>query len=151
MRIRISIPNQELTLFNEENDVVSVFPISTSKFGVGFEVDSYKTPTGNFEICEKIGAGQPEGMIFERRFPTGKIAGLDDDEALITTRILRLKGLDDENKNTFDRCIYIHGGNKTDDWVGKIPRSHGCVRMKNKDIVELFNSVPIGTEVVVEN
>lgn len=148
MNIVVSIKNQKLTLF--ENDVlIKEYPVSTSKYGIGFEEGSNKTPTGNFEISEKIGEGVQIGTIYQFRKPTGNIVNGTEHEALISTRILRLRGLDTENANTEKRCIYIHGGNSKDGWVGTTPKSHGCVRMKNENIIELFDLVEKGTSVVI--
>jgi hypothetical protein len=107
-------------------------------------------------ICSKIGRKARLGSIFRNRRNTKKIAkiGSDFDKDLITTRILRLQGLEPtENKgkgiDTFHRCIYIHG-TAEEHLIGK-PASHGCIRMKNKDIVELFALIPLNTVVIIED
>jgi hypothetical protein len=107
-------------------------------------------------ICSKIGRKARLGSIFRNRRNTKKIAkiGSDFDKDLITTRILRLQGLaQTENKgkgiDTFSRCIYIHG-TAEEHLIGK-PASHGCIRMKNRDIIELFALVPRSTVVIIED
>lgn len=148
MMLKVSIADQNMKVWDMEQ-LLHTFPVSTSAFGIGFEEESNKTPTGNFEIIEKIGAGVSIGTIFKYRVSTGKIASQEDGEAVITTRILRLNGLDKENQNTYKRNIYIHGGAMQDEQVGKVPRSHGCVRMRNSDIAALFDLVTIGTKVQI--
>lgn len=106
-----------------------------------------KTPTGRFQIAEKIGAAMPLRTVFKSRRPvraTKKSLEADD---LIMTRILWLDGLDRENANTHDRYIYIHGTNQ-EELIGQ-PASHGCVRMRNVDLAELFELVEIGTRVII--
>ncbi len=145
--LRVDVPTQTLTLLLD--GVERVFPISTSRFGLGFEEGSFKTPTGRFVISEKFGEAAPEGAIFKARVPTGAIAPPESapEEDLILTRILRLEGCDPENANTRERFIYIHGTNH-EDRIGQ-PASHGCVRMRNKDIIALHALVPIGTPVTI--
>jgi phosphoserine phosphatase len=148
MHIHISIDDQWLTLFDGD-EVVREYPVSTSAKGVGFTKDSYRTPTGHFRVCEKIGYDQPLGTIFQHREPIGLWNGEDQlDADLITSRILRLDGLEAANKNTLDRCIYVHGTNQ-EDLIGT-PASHGCIRMSNIDVVELFDLTPIDTEIFIE-
>ena len=141
-RLLIDIGKQTLDLI-EEKRVVATYPISSSKFGVGMENGSHRTPTGRFQIIRKIGAGSPEWMIFKGRKRTGKLADPGGDEDLILTRILWLDGLDPENSNTRERYIYIHGTNQ-EDLIGSAA-SHGCIRLCNRDIIELFDMVSPGT------
>jgi L,D-transpeptidase YbiS len=108
---------------------------------------SNKTPIGKFRIAEKIGEGAPLWMEFKARIPTGIIAQPGGDHDAILTRILWLEGLEPQNSNTKDRYIYFHGTNQ-EDLIG-IPASHGCVRMRNADIVDLFNLVSCGTRVII--
>jgi UDP-N-acetylmuramate--alanine ligase len=145
-RLVISLESQTLQVW-QFGICVREFPVSTSSRGEGFEKDSYRTPTGRFRISEKIGAGERSGTIFKCRLPVGfwqPHEATDDD--LILTRILRLDGLDEANCNTLERCIYIHGTN-CEDTLGQ-PASHGCVRMGNADVMELFDMVDV--EDVVE-
>ena len=145
-KIDVSIRDQRLTLTRDGEEVRS-YPISSSRFGIGTEEGSMKTPLGNFRIAEKIGDGAAPGTIFKSRVPLGPDDPLPDTEDFVTTRILWLDGLDEDNTNTRDRFIYIHG-TKHEDKMG-IPDSHGCIRMRNADVVELFNLVDETTKVVI--
>ena len=141
-RLVISLDDQNLKVFSGD-DCMREFAVSTSALGMGFELNSCRTPSGRFSICEMIGAGEPSGTIFKCRVAIGRWhPGEALDEDLILTRILRLAGLDDDNSNTLERCIYIHGTNREDS-IGK-PASHGCVRLCNADMIELFNMTSEG-------
>lgn len=123
------------------------FPISTSQFGLGTEEGSFKTPTGRFRIAEKIGADQPHDMAYKARVPVQPSADMLQSDDLVMSRILWLDGIEAANANTFQRYIYIHGTNH-EECIGE-PASHGCVRMKNADVAELFDLVEVGTPVVI--
>jgi lipoprotein-anchoring transpeptidase ErfK/SrfK len=142
--IHVSVADQRLDLL-EAGRVVASWPISTSRFGLGSESGSYRTPTGRFEVCEMIGDGATEWAEFKARERTGSIATPGGEEDGILTRILWLHGLEPHNANTRDRYIYIHGTNQ-EALIGT-PASHGCVRMRNADIVDLFARVQPGTPV----
>ncbi len=144
--LRISVPEQRLDLVSGEK-VLASYPVSTSRFGLGSEEGSMKTPLGKFKIGEKIGGDFPAGTIFRNRqpLPPEEIVLPSDD--LIVSRILWLDGLEEHNANTRDRFIYIHGTNHEDE-IGQ-PASHGCIRMKNDDLIALFDQVPLGAEVVI--
>lgn len=144
--IRVSVADQRLDLFDGDTSISS-YPISTSKFGLGAEPDSYRTPLGRFRIAEKIGAEAEPGMIFRGRQPTGQIAGPGGEDDHVLTRILWLEGLDAGNANTRERYIYIHGTNQ-EELIGTAA-SHGCVRMRNADVVDLFERVATGTPVEI--
>lgn len=145
MHIEISITKQLLTLHSEQ---LYAYPISSAANGIGFEEGSYKTPTGNFKISQKIGAHQPLYTIFKGRTPQGIWDPSQTSDAdLITTRILWLDGLDPENQNTKDRYIYIHGTNH-ESQIGS-PTSSGCIRMRNQDIIDLYEKVTQGTKVTI--
>src|SRR5256885_34148 len=145
-KIDISIGDQRLTL-TRAGEVLRSYPISSSRFGIGTEEGSMKTPLGNFRIAEKIGDGAAPGTIFKSRVPLSPDDPLPDTEDFVTTRILWLDGLDEDNANTRDRFIYIHG-TKHEDKMG-IPDSHGCIRMRNADVAELFDLVDETTQVVI--
>jgi phosphoserine phosphatase len=148
MQIHISIDDQLLTL-SDGDEVIREYPISSGEKGVGFKNGSYRTPTGQFRICEKIGYEQALGTIFQKREPVGLWAPGDSVEGdLVTSRILRLDGMDAQNKNTLERCIYIHGTNH-EELIG-VPASHGCIRLSNIDVIELFDLTPLDTEVYIE-
>jgi len=137
---------QTLQVLGEEG-LIATYPVSTSKFGLGFQEGSFRTPTGRFRIAEKIGEEAPPWMIFKSRLQTGCLADPGGEEDLVLTRILWLEGLDPENENTRDRYIYIHGTNQ-EELIGT-PASHGCVRLRNDDMIELFNRVPEGAPVEI--
>jgi len=107
-----------------------------------------KTPTGRFRIAERIGEGMPLGTVFKSRRPIKATKKLLREEDLIMTRILWLDGLDPRNANTHQRFIYIHGTNHEEN-IGE-PASHGCIRMRNADLVKLFELVERGTPVVIK-
>ncbi len=107
-----------------------------------------KTPTGRFRVAEKIGDEMPSETVFRSRVPLQPGDPLPPTEDLVMSRILWLDGLDEHNVNTRDRFIYIHG-TKHEDKIGT-PDSHGCVRMRNADVVELFTLVDEGTHVTIE-
>ena len=107
-----------------------------------------KTPTGRFRIAEKIGDGMLVGTVFKSRQPVKVTKKLLRDEDLVMTRILWLDGLDPGNANTHERFIYIHGTNHEEN-LGE-PASHGCIRMRRADVVELFDLVDVDTPVVIK-
>jgi lipoprotein-anchoring transpeptidase ErfK/SrfK len=145
--IHVSIGDQRLTL-NEDERPIRTYPVSTSRFGVGSEKGSFKTPTGRFRVAQKIGDGLPSSTVFVGRVPLEADEVRPPTEDLVMSRILWLDGLDEHNANTRDRFIYIHGTTH-EDKVGEAA-SHGCVRMRNKDVIELFELVGEGTPVVIE-
>ena len=144
--IRVSVSEQTLHLVSNGRTVKS-WPVSTSKFGLGTEPGSFKTPLGRFRIAEKIGEGAEPWSVFKSRQTTGEKAAAGGPEDGVLTRILWLEGLDPDNANTRERYIYIHGTNQ-EDLIGQ-PASHGCVRLRNDDVVELFAMVPPGTPVTI--
>lgn len=145
--IHISIRDQRLTLMEDEIPIRN-YPVSTSRFGIGTEEGSMKTPTGRFRVAEKIGGGLPSDAVFQSRVPLKPGDQLPPTEDLVMSRILWLDGLDEHNANTRDRFIYIHG-TKHEDKIGR-PASHGCVRMRNIDVVDLFELVDEGAHVTIE-
>lgn len=145
--IHISIRDQRLTL-KEGESLIRTYPVSTSRFGIGTEEGSMKTPVGRFRVAEKIGGDMPSGTIFRSRMPLNPDDPLPTTEDLIMSRILWLDGVEEHNANTRDRFIYIHG-TKHEDKIGS-PASHGCVRMRNTDVTELFDLVDENTPVVIE-
>ena len=146
--IRISVREQRLDLISGDALLAS-YPISTSRFGLGSEEGSMKTPLGKFRIAEKIGADVPSGTIFRSRIPLAPNDEPPPTDDLVLTRILWLDGLEEHNANTRDRFIYIHGTNHEEE-IGQ-PASRGCIRMKNADLIALFDQVPLGAEVVISN
>jgi lipoprotein-anchoring transpeptidase ErfK/SrfK len=148
MQIYIHVPSQTLDLQAEDGSVQRRYAVSTSRFGLGTEPGSFRTPTGNFRIGEKIGDGAPPGEIFVSRVPTGEFGKPDDPEDRVQTRILWLEGLDPENANTRERYIYIHGTNAEGE-LG-VPASHGCIRMSNLDVIDLYDLVELGMPVRID-
>ena len=144
--LRVDVATQTVQLLRD-GETVKSWPVSTSRFGLGFEPGSFKTPTGRFSVAEKSGAGAPLGAECKSRQPTGRLAEPGGESDGVLTRILWLSGLDPENANTRERYIYFHGTNR-EDLIGT-PASHGCVRLRNEDMAELFDLVPEGTPVVI--
>jgi hypothetical protein len=143
----VSVPDQKIAVV-ENGYTIARFPVSTSRYGVGDRFNSYATPLGYLEIAGKIGEGAPMGAVFRNRRWTGEILppnsrGRDP----IVTRILWLRGLEPENANAFSRNIYIHG--TPVEWLIGRPASYGCIRMRSKDVVELFDMMPVGARVQV--
>lgn len=147
-RIEVSISTQQLTLWDGHHQV-RAWPVSTSQFGIGFQEGSLKTPIGGFVICEKIGDEAEPGTIFKARKAVGHWqASMSTNEDLVLTRILCLDGIEPRNANTRDRYVYIHGTNG-EDRIGR-RASHGCIRLKNRDMIDLYDLVPEQTPVWIE-
>jgi lipoprotein-anchoring transpeptidase ErfK/SrfK len=140
----VDVATQTLRVM-EGRKTVAAFPVSTSKFGLGFEEGSFKTPTGRFRIARRIGGRAPLWTVFRARKNTGRLARPGGREDLVLTRILTLDGLERANANSLARFIYIHGTNQ-EKLIGK-PASHGCVRLRNADMAALHNMVRAGTSV----
>jgi lipoprotein-anchoring transpeptidase ErfK/SrfK len=145
----VSVPDQQLALVRDGLKVAT-YPVSTSKFGLGDRPSSYSTPLGAMVVAQKIGAGAPAGAVFKHRQLTGEVlkpnvSGRDP----IVTRILHLRGLESQNSRAFDRGIYIHG-TPEERKIGR-PASYGCIRMKSRDVIRVFESAPVGTRVQVVN
>ena len=142
----------------KDGSLVKTFRISTAAKGLGAKADSNQTPPGAHRIVTKIGKTAPRGMIFDKLTPTGEIAKIYTKpqygvKALVTSRILRLEGLEPgKNKggsvDTFNRAIYFHGTNKEGNLGTRA--SHGCIRMKNDEIIDLFNRVSVDTLVYIQ-
>ena len=157
MHIQISIQHQTLTLFDNFGGVKAKYSVSTAANGVGCEKDSGCTPLGSHIIRAKIGAGAAPNTVFVGRRATGEICAPElmaefPNRDWILTRILWLSGKEIGknrlgNVDTMQRYIYIHGTPDSTD-MGKIG-SHGCIRMRNADVIALFDAVPVGTSVVI--
>ena len=153
LRIEVSLPAQALTLLAERDEPLARYPVSTAANGAGELRGSHCTPRGRHVVRAKIGAGFPLNTVFVGRRPTGEIwtpelAASHPNREWILTRILWLSGCEVGfnrlgDVDTMRRYIYIHGTPDTMD-VGK-PGSIGCIRMRNRDLVELFDRVPVGT------
>lgn len=149
VRVIVSVPDQSLRLLSGNNRVIREYPVSTGAHGTGTAENSNRTPLGRFRIARKIGDGAEPGTIFRSRRVTGIWRGEESDEDYVLTRILWLDGCDPENANTFRRYIYIHGTNQ-EHLIGT-PASHGCVRMRNGDVIDLYDRVAEGTPVRIVN
>jgi lipoprotein-anchoring transpeptidase ErfK/SrfK len=129
---------------------VARYKISTSRFGLGSQPGSNRTPLWNLAIAEKIGVNAPSGMKFKSRKATGEIVPVNaPGRDPIVTRILWLRGLERSNANAHERMIYIHG-TPQESLLGT-PASYGCVRMRSKDIIQLYKTVDKGTDVFIAN
>ena len=155
-RIEIDLGAQRLALFRS-GQPPRQWPVSTARNGAGEQRDSERTPRGRHVVRARIGAGLPVGTVFVGRRPTGEtwspeLARRHPGRDWILTRILWLSGLEPGRNrlgdvDTMRRYIYIHGA--PDDQPVGAPASHGCIRMRNADIIELFELVPAGTEVMI--
>ena len=157
MRIEISIPGQSLRLLADDGKELRRYSVSTSRNGAGEREGSFQTPRGEHIVRAKIGAGQPANTVFRGRRVTGEIwtpdfGGRFPGRDWILMRILWLSGREVGknrlgNVDTMRRYIYIHGS--PDSVPMGTPGSIGCIRMRNADIVELFDRVPAGTPVTI--
>ncbi len=157
MHIEISISDQKLWL-KEEEKILAEYLVSTAKNGSGEIMHSECTPRGVHEVVELFGADQARNTVFVGREKTGEIytpslKQKHPDRDWILTRIIRLAGCEPgknqgEELDTYNRYIYIHGS-PDDVEMGK-PGSHGCVRMKNEEVIELFDQITIGTKVIIK-
>jgi lipoprotein-anchoring transpeptidase ErfK/SrfK len=146
--IVISVAEQKLYLFNGDGHKVASYRVSTSKFGLGDSRASYATPLGQFAVASKIGDGCVPGTVFHHCRPTGEvIAPNAPGRDPIVTRILPLRGLEPQNAHALSRGIYIHGTPEERN-IGR-PASYGCVRMKSRDVLDLFDQVRSGTRVEI--
>lgn len=146
-RILISTSSQRMIVLREGN-LIAEYPISTSKFGIGDSPGSNATPLGLLKVRKKIGGNAPAGAVFKSRKQTGEILPVNaPGRDPIVTRILWLEGLEPQNHNAYDRFIYIHGTPEERN-LGT-PASYGCIRMRSRDVVELFNIVGVGARVKI--
>lgn len=157
-QIQIKLSNQKLYLLDVNLRIIKEYPISSSAFGIGNRSGSFQTPLGEHIIAEKIGEHAPVMEVFIGRQPQGILSELMDQgvelpEDIITSRIMWLEGREPGNNEGGDvdshqRYIYIHGTSE-EDKIGS-PASHGCIRMKNADVIELFEMVDTGCPVYIE-
>ena len=143
----VSVKEQKLMLL-QNGARVTTYPVSTSKFGLGDGYGTMATPIGAMAVAQKIGDRAPIGAVFHHRRFTGEILkpnapGRDP----IITRIMWLRGLEPSTARAFPRCIYIHG-TPQEKMIGK-PASYGCIRMKSKDVTDLYSQLPVGSVVQV--
>jgi L,D-transpeptidase catalytic domain len=144
-QIVVSTREQKMALLDRGN-LLAIYPVSTSKFGLGDWRGSRFTPLGKLEIAKKIGDNAPSGAVFKDRIRTGEIVAVDSPgRDPIVTRILWLRGLEAQNGNAFGRNIYIHG--TPEERLIGTPASYGCVRMRSSDIIQLYDIVGTGAAV----
>lgn len=146
-RVIVSVLEQKLMLI-QGGDEVALYPVSTSKFGIGDAWGRMTTPLGFLQVAQKIGGDIPVGGVLHKRRFTGEVIspnapGRDP----ITTRIIWLRGLETTNAHAYARCIYIHG-TPQEKFIGR-PASYGCIRMKSGDVAELYNQLTVGTLVQI--
>lgn len=145
----VSVEHQTMAVL-DRGKLVATYPISTSKYGLGDEKGSYRTPTGKLMVAKKIGHNAPAGAVFKSRQLTGEVLPPDaPGRDPIVTRILWLKGLESENRNAFGRYIYIHG-TPEERTIGR-QTSYGCIRMTSRDVIELFDRVGEGATLDVRD
>lgn len=157
MQIRINLERQTLDLMDDSGQTIKRYPVSTAAKGAGEASGSYCTPRGAHIVRAKIGGGQPINSVFVGRRPTGEIYTPElgqtaPDRDWILSRILWLSGKESGfnrlgQSDTMRRYIYIHG--TPDEGFEQAPRSHGCIRMRNADLIELFDLVPVYTEIEI--
>jgi len=138
-RVVVSVPEQKMVVLRD-GQPIGTYPVSTSKFAIGDAPGSNGTPLGEMQIAKKIGAGAPLGAVFKDRRRTGEVLVPDaPGRDPIVTRILWLRGLEPQNANAFARYIYIHGTPEERN-IGR-PASYGCVRMRSRDVIQLYDIV----------
>jgi hypothetical protein len=155
--VLVDVSAQQLSLYQGQQ-LVSQWPVSTSENGVGSQINSFRTPLGTHRIAKKIGNGAAMGTIFKGREDSGEIATIYTDatraeEDYVTTRILWLEGLDPginqgPGIDSYQRYIYIHG-TPEEGRIGS-PASHGCIRMRNADVMVLYGLLEPGTLVHIQ-
>ncbi|MGI9241326.1 MAG: L,D-transpeptidase family protein [Verrucomicrobiales bacterium] len=143
----MSVATQRMVLL-DDGEFVKSYPVSTSKFGLGDQPGSKKTPIGTMKVAAKIGRGAPAGAVFKSRERTGEVLrpnapGRDP----IVTRILWLEGTQARNRNAYRRYIYIHG-TPEESKIGSCA-SYGCIRMRSRDVIDLYRRIRKGTPVEV--
>ncbi|WP_269526519.1 L,D-transpeptidase [Coraliomargarita parva] len=153
----VSIPDQAMALV--ENDQIStLYTVSTSKNPPSCRANSFGTPTGLHQAADKIGDGEPSGMVFKGRVPTGRVYHEypEGEQAanLITTRIIRMRGLEDGHNagpecDSYDRYVYMHGTNH-ENRLGQ-PFSGGCIELSNRDVIEVFERIQRGDLIFIVN
>jgi L,D-transpeptidase YbiS len=156
--LEVNIPAQTLVLKETGGRVLFQARVATARKGAGERINSECTPRGRHLIRAKIGAGEPAGAVFVSRRPTGEVytpalKSLYPDRDWILTRILWLSGLEPGRNrlgdvDTMRRFIYIHGC--PDEHPMGVPSSHGCIKMRNQELIELFDLVPVGTPVTIK-
>ena len=145
--IIVSVPDQQLALI-DRGKLISKYPISTSKFGLGDGNGTYRTPLGTLLVSAKFGDRLPAGAVIKNRVTTGEVVAVNaPGRDAIVSRVIWLRGMENQNRAAHDRCIYIHG-TPEERLIGK-PASFGCIRMRSKDVIALYNLAHIGMHVTI--
>lgn len=157
-QLLVRIGEQQLYVEDEQHNILRQYPVSTSKYGTGNRDGSFQTPLGKHCVREKIGDQAAVDEVFIGRQPQGQLSQLRADavklpEDIIMARILWLQGLEPgvnqgEDVDSYQRYIYIHGTSE-EDRIGT-PASHGCIRMRNRDVIELYDLVDVDCTVLIE-
>ncbi len=143
----ISVPDQQLALI-DRGKLISKYPISTSKFGLGDGNGTYRTPLGVLFVSAKFGDRLPPGAVIKNRVPTGEIVNANaPGRDAIVSRVIWLRGMEQQNRGARDRCIYIHG-TPEEQGIGR-RASFGCIRMRSKDVIVLYDLAHIGMHVTI--
>jgi lipoprotein-anchoring transpeptidase ErfK/SrfK len=143
----ISVPDQVLALV-DRGRLIAQYPVSTSKFGIGDSAGSYRTPLGTLFVSAKFGDRLPPGAVIKNRVPTGEVVGTNaPGRDAIVARVIWLRGMEAQNRGARDRCIYIHG-TPEERRLGQ-RASFGCIRMRSRDVIDLYDRVHIGTHVSI--
>lgn len=147
--VEVSVAQQRMAVYRD-GQRIREYPISTSKFGLGDQPGSNRTPIGAFRIAKKFGDGAVPGTVFKDRRPTGEVVAPNSPgRDPIVSRILWLQGLEPQNANAYGRYIYIHG-TPEESAIGT-PASYGCVRMRSHDVIDLYGIVGRGARVYIVN
>ena len=143
----VSVADQELA-FVQHGNVVACYPVSTSKFGLGDSAGSYRTPLGTLFVSGKFGDKLAAGAVIKSRNPTGEVVAPNArGRDAIISRVIWLRGLEEQNRGAHERCIYIHG-TPEENRIGKLA-SFGCIRMRSNDVIALYERVHIGMHVLI--
>jgi lipoprotein-anchoring transpeptidase ErfK/SrfK len=145
--IIISVPDQQLAVI-DRGKLISKYAISTSKFGLGDGNGTYRTPLGTLFVSAKFGDHLPAGAVIKNRVPTGEVVSVNTPgRDPIVSRVIWLRGMEQQNRGARDRCIYIHG-TPEERRIGT-PASFGCIRMCSRDVIALYDLAHIGMHVTV--
>jgi lipoprotein-anchoring transpeptidase ErfK/SrfK len=145
--IVISVPDQQLAVI-DRGKLISKYAISTSKFGLGDGNGTYRTPLGTLFVSAKFGDRLPAGAVIKNRVPTGEVVNVNaPGRDAIVSRVIWLRGMEQQNRSARDRCIYIHG-TPEERRIGT-PASFGCIRMRSRDVIALYDLAHIGMHVTV--
>lgn len=146
-QIVISTRDQKLAVL-DRGILLATYPVSTSRFGLGDTQGSKRTPLGQLEVASKIGDNASPGAVFKDRRRTGEIVAPDSPgRDPIVTRIIWLRGREAQNAHAFGRCIYIHG--TPEERLIGTRASYGCIRMRSKDVIQVYNIVGVGAAVTI--